>query len=708
LGRHTRLQGVSILIGLSVLGLATLLGAGASSAGAEADPCPNASFRTGFGALLPDCRAYEQVSPVDKGGFDIAISNLTATTGGPAAPDGSAVAFKANGAFAGARYGGAGFPLPYLSRRDATGWRTVPLHPRPLDQTGLVPNDVEAFTPDLGHSILRVSTRLGEHPPAGNNFYLQENATGALAHMLSFSENWTSSAASSDLSHFVVTTSATLTADPGLTAEARKVYEWVDGQLRLVSRQPGSNEPFGTESVLGSNENVRSQQGAVSDDGRHVFFTVNSDTERKIYRRTDGAETTLVSPSKRSAPDPDGSKGKVFVAATDDGNRVFFRSPEQLTDDANSSATATFGDLYRYDVAADELIDLSAGTEGSTPADVESVVAFDEAGDRVYFVAEGQVVPGSGVEGQSNLYLWEDDGSPAGAVRYIATLDPVADRPNWSWEAVRSAQATPDGSGLVFQSVANVTAYDAEGTRQVYLYDAEAAGGDGELLCLSCDPDGPPAGASSIPTNADFGGRLGAELPASITDDGSRVLFSSPNSIAPRDGNGEHDAYLWEEGETSPISTAASPDDSYAYTMSRDGDDVFFRTRQQLVPQDVDHLIDLYTAHVGGGLASQQEPAVEDCEGEDCKGEPSAAPPVGMPATLAGGGGNVATGPDCAALTRRARGLRARARTLRRQARDASAERARLLRGKATRLARHGAKQGRKARRCRRDAGGGR
>ena len=37
---------------------------------ADAD-CPNQAFRTGPAARLPECRGYEMVTPVEKGGFDI-------------------------------------------------------------------------------------------------------------------------------------------------------------------------------------------------------------------------------------------------------------------------------------------------------------------------------------------------------------------------------------------------------------------------------------------------------------------------------------------------------------------------------------------------------------------------------------------------------------------------------------------------------------
>ena len=60
---------------------------------------------------------------------------------------------------------------------------------------------------------------------------------------------------------------------------------------------------------------------------------------------------------------------------------------------------------------------------------------------------------------------------------------------------------------------------------------------------------------------------------------------------------------------------------------SATGNDVFFVTRQQLVPQDGDGGFDLYDARVNGGFPVP--PSTPPCSGDGCK--PGATPPPSSP-----------------------------------------------------------------------------
>ena len=82
--------------------------------------CPNHTFRTGASASLPDCRAYELVSPLEKNNGDIARPREVIDQ---VAPSGELITFGAFNAFGDP----AGAPLfgQYLAQRDPTkGWTT--------------------------------------------------------------------------------------------------------------------------------------------------------------------------------------------------------------------------------------------------------------------------------------------------------------------------------------------------------------------------------------------------------------------------------------------------------------------------------------------------------------------------------------------------------------------------------------------------------
>jgi hypothetical protein len=88
--------------------------------------CANQAFRTGSSARLPDCRAYEMVSPVDKNNGDISSGKMTRLA--QAAPSGDRMTFSSFHAFADP--GAAPVTSQYLAqRRDGEGWSTESISP---------------------------------------------------------------------------------------------------------------------------------------------------------------------------------------------------------------------------------------------------------------------------------------------------------------------------------------------------------------------------------------------------------------------------------------------------------------------------------------------------------------------------------------------------------------------------------------------------
>ena len=139
--------------------------------------CRNEAFRSGAAANLPDCRAYEMVSPLDKEGGDIVTpAEATAYAYGfvpgrldQATPEGNGLTFTSYRGFAGAE----SVPLfsQYIARRDnSAGWSTRSVNaPRSGPSTvrpGVLETLIAGFSEDLCSHWFMQDTDLALAPGA--------------------------------------------------------------------------------------------------------------------------------------------------------------------------------------------------------------------------------------------------------------------------------------------------------------------------------------------------------------------------------------------------------------------------------------------------------------------------------------------------------------------------------------------------------------
>jgi hypothetical protein len=653
--------------------------------------CPNEQFRTGFGALLSDCRAYEQATPVEKHGANVqgSINSLQASNAG------DRITFYLGGGLP--SEGGSASLSPYMASREGEGWSTDGL--LPLTNPGPSAS-VLGWSEDLSTAAV-VAPAPGE---GGFAFYLRDSGTGSFQ-LGSLGEQSAIAAFASDTSHMLVEGYGALL--PGASA-GQNVYDLDHGNLTLVGRIPiGSaincNDLTGPACVdspegafAGPYEWLNSRpseggaarsyytQNTISRDGSKVFFTTAGSSQ--LYVREDGSETTKISASQRSTPDPNGEKPAAFLDATPDGSTIFFASCEKLTDDSTAVSTSEHSctefdgsrdtqgrDLYAYDVDSGQLTDLTVDTHGDARgADVQGLLGTSTDGSYVYFVANGVLAPGAlagncaiGSNGGDtcNLYVLHD-----GGIAFIATL--ASDNHGYqTWEPrlgnsvgdPKTSRVSPDGHTLLFGSAQNLTGYDTTPSgssdcdgkcTELFRYTAS----DQNLDCVSCNPTGvPPTSHALLGTSRDFLHTRPVQtfLTRNLSADGNRVFFDTKDALISSDTNGIKDVYEWEaKGSGSCrsesqdggclylVSSGTSPDPSYFADASANGDHAFFFTDQQLVPTDKDQLYDIYDAGVGDGLASQHELTPPTCSTTACQVNPAPPPDPSLASASFSGPGN--------------------------------------------------------------------
>lgn len=643
-------------------------------AGATAAECPNEALRAEqHSTFLPDCRAYEMVSPLEKSGAQVlAFSEKTF-----AAADGDAAAFAALSGFGEVQ--GTSYDTQYLSRRTGlagtSGWSTHGINPlgKSVDlRPSLIAEEgstyVNGFTPDLSAGVYLSEAALTDAPNALGvfNLYrvegldskptapalLSDSVTPPpylgtpfqfLLALQSFHPHFVG--ASADLSHVVFESVLGLTADSSLSGES-KLFENVNGAVRLVGRIPAGSETEcddasgpACEPAPSSGAGISAAVGSyaakmVSADGRRIFFQVpggeptSTETEGPIYIREDGTRTVRIA-----------ANGKIWDASTD-GSRVFFITPEQLVPEDTDGNP----DLYMYDANSQTDTLISSGAELATV-----VLGASADGHSVYFVADGQLVPEAPASSQRGLYLWHE-----GSLKYIGGLfqsgELEQNSPRTGWRFISTAKrsrVSPDGRHLLFsvntdtgfKGRGGFAGYEQNGHRELYLYDAET----GALRCVSCNPSGAPASADAITEVEENTGGAGktTKLSEALSADGRHVFFSSPEALVPEDTNKVFDAYEYDAASETVhlLSSGTDPAPSYFLDADPSAKNAFFVTRQRLLGWDSDESYDLYDARSGGGLP-EPIPVPAPCSGESCLPAGAAAPALAPTSSTAKGAGN--------------------------------------------------------------------
>jgi hypothetical protein len=592
--------------------------------------CPNIEFRTGRSASLPDCRAYELVTPADTRGATPYAAGLTdqpqlAFNDWLVAPRGEtageALSFFVDGTLPG--FDGNGQFDAYRARRGEGahpegGWSSELFSPNyeeaarageessPPAQQGIAADQLYSFWTIFADEAMKgplesgryVRTPTGFEPIGMGSLDTDLNAVGYFL--------------SAGGAHVVFGSKAHLedaAAPPGTEA----IYDrTIGGPTSVVSLGPGGSSFAGSATYLGATE-----------DGTAIAFTVGG----TLYLHR-GGETVEVA----AVPN-------TFAGVSEDGGRVFY------TDSSKGDAP---GDLFAFDVDAETATEIAGDS---------IFVNVSADGSHVYFTSEEVLDDGSeGAPDEDNLYVWDGTG-----IRFVTVLDPqdlvgftegnFGERINlarWT-EAVRHAAAisparsTSDGKVLVFQSHGNLTGYDNEGTSQVYRYDALAQ----SLRCVSCDPGGGPPSDDATLQYLRPGSPVKehTRIP-NVTDNGRAVVFGSPEQLVPEDANAVRDVYEWKapgegckraSGCLALISSGQGEFDNYLYGMTPDGHDVFLWTREKLVAADVSGSPSIYDARVEGGIPDP--PLPEPCQGDACQGAGSTPPRLAAPVTTGQGVG---------------------------------------------------------------------
>jgi DNA-binding beta-propeller fold protein YncE len=513
--------------------------------------CANETLRIeNDSQLLPDCRAYEQVSPADNaeafvpfGQNDEAKGLVDSEWPMQAAAGGDAVSYVAEPAGSGACEGtgnaGGGEGDQYLAVRGEAGWSSCDVQPLASNAA----TSYQAFSKDLEASVLRT----------GKEEALQSGVPGHCDQLYSrpgtgpFSALFAAQGSCLELSNFFVGATSDYSQIAFESKEAlaeaatassgelghENIYLAAGGEVHTVNVLPGATPAAAPDSTIGalsSEPQILAGGGAqlpatnashaVAANGSAIFWT-NLATGI-IYARINPAQQQSEITAGKCTEATQACTQQVSAAAA---------TYQTATPDGRFAYYTEAGKLLRYDTQSESREELAGAGAG-----VQGVIGVNETGqdgEYLYFVAEGKLATGAEArkceaapegalrgeeeEGKApagfgcNLYeLHEGQTSlvavlAAGDDEFEGNVFGTPQPKKGDWRPVagyRSAELSADGQSLVFMSNRQLTNYQnvnrhsecggsdeqAHSCIEIYIYNTQS----NKIACASCAPTGAP------------------------------------------------------------------------------------------------------------------------------------------------------------------------------------------------------------------------
>jgi hypothetical protein len=268
-----------------------------------------------------------------------------------------------------------------------------------------------------------------------------------------------------------------------------------------------------------------------------------------------------------------------FKAASPDGSRVLVTTTDSLVPEDQDGGKV---DAYAFTGGVPQLVTKGDSAQTTDDAEVRSITP--DAASVVFSTAD-RLVPGD-LDKRADFYQRRSghtllvSANPNGRSLPCTKLDP-----NLSpYDCVPFAVSqSPSGAHVLFSTDESLAPDDRNDLYDLY----DRHDGTTDWITRGGDGDGP--GLS----------------PGPILDDGSRMLFETGEALDPRDSDNYSDVYERVGGIPRLLSTGpAAPghEDVWKAGQSTDLRHVFFNSREPMVAQDTDAVLDVYEAFDGNTI----------------------------------------------------------------------------------------------------------